>query len=219
MSDNTLSAADNLPEPPVLTDRQRRFVEEYLVDCNAKKAALRSGYSERSAKQAGARLRALPHVRRAIETAMAARSDRVGVTQDRVVLELARLAFADMRDFATWGEGGVRLRPSEELTEEQAACVSEIVETPGKGVRVKLHGKTQALAALARHLGATEGRKAKGAAGNDDEPADGTRPVTVVTWMPFPDAPPDEAGTDARWGRTPPVNSTPDAPAGRDEKA
>ena len=167
---------------PALTDRQRRFVEEYLVDCNATLAAGRAGYSARSARQAGARLRAAPHVRRAVEAAMAARSDRLGVSQDRVVLELARLAFADMRDFASWGDGGVRLRPSEELTEDQAACVSEIVETPGKGVRVKLYGKTQALSALARHLGS------RPAAGE----AEAVRQVTVVTCVPFPELLPEE---------------------------
>lgn len=170
-------------QPQRLTDRQRRFVEEYLVDCNAAAAAVRAGYSEKSARYVGARLRGLAHVRRAIEAAMAERSRRVGITQDRVVLELARLAFADMRDFVAWGEGGVRLRPSEALTEDQAACVSEIVETPGKGVRVKLYGKTQALAALARHLGSRPG------AGEGEA----VRPVTVVTWAPFPGPPPEEA--------------------------
>ena len=178
-----------------MTDQQRRFVEEYLVDCNATLAAGRAGYSARSARQAGARLRALPHVRRALEAAMAARSDRLGVSQDRVVLELARLAFADMRDFASWGDGCVRLRPSEELTEDQAACVSEIVETPGKGVRVKLFGKQPALAALARHLGLRDGGgkgAGRGDAGPDAASGEGTRPLTVVTWVPFPDAPPPE---------------------------
>ena len=182
-----------------LTDQQRRFVEEYLVDCNATLAAGRAGYSARSARQAGTRLRGLPHVRRALEAAMAARSDRLGVSQDRVVLELARLAFADMRDFASWGDGGVRLRPSEELTEDQAACVSEIVETPGKGVRVKLFGKQPALAALARHLGAREGGGkgvGRGDAGPDAASGEGVRPLTVVTWAPFPDAPPPEEAKD-----------------------
>ena len=182
-----------------LTDQQRRVVEEYLVDCNATLAAGRAGYSARSARQAGARLRALPHVRRAVEAAMAARSDRLGVSQDRVVLELARLAFADMRDFASWGDGCVRLRPSEELTEDQAACVSEIVETPGKGVRVKLFGKQPALAALARHLGARDGGgkgSGHGDAGPDAASGEGVRPLTVVTWVPFPDAPPPEEPED-----------------------
>ena len=165
-----------------LTDRQQRFVEEYLVDCNAAAAAVRAGYSGKSAGSTGARLRGLDRVREAIAAAMAQRSQRVGITQDRVVLELARLAFADMRDFVAWGgEGGLRLRPSEALTPDQAACVSEIVETPGKGVRVKLFGKTQALAALSRHL-KEKAREDEGSCGGGE-----AQPVTVVTYIPFPE--------------------------------
>ncbi|MHC1790946.1 terminase small subunit [Solidesulfovibrio sp.] len=173
-----------------LTDRQQRFVEEYLVDCNAAAAAARAGYSPNSARH----VRGLAPVRQAIEAAMAERSRRVGINQDRVVLELARLAFADMRDFVAWGDGGARLRPSDELTEDQAACVSEIVETPGKGVRVKLHGKTQALAALSRHLGGRTG------AGEASGEALASRPVTVVTWIPHPGPPGDPAAAAAAEG-------------------
>ena len=164
-----------------LTNRQQRFVEEYLRDWDTAAAAVRAGYSERSAQGVGARIRGLPQVCKAIEAAMAQRSRRMEITQDRVALELARLAFADMRDFVAWGgEGEVRLRPSKALTPDQAACVSEIVETPGKGVRVKLFGKTQALAALSRHL------KEKAREEEDGRGASGPQPVTVVTWMPFP---------------------------------
>lgn len=165
-----------------LTNRQQRFVEEYLQDWDTAAAAVRAGYSERSARGVGARLRGLPQVCEAIEAAMAERSRRMEITQDRVVLELARLAFADMRDFVAWGgEGGVRLRPSKALTPDQAACVSEIVETPGKGVRVKLFGKTQALAALSRHLKEMTREEEEGRGVSEGQP------VTVVTWIPLPE--------------------------------
>jgi phage terminase small subunit len=124
---------------------------------------------------------------------MAERSRRLGITQDRVVEELARLAFADIRDFASWDEAGVRLRPSAELGADQTACVAEIVENAGKsgkGLRVKLYGKTQALAALARHLG---GRTAS-------EQAPSTRPLTVVTYVPEPALPPRETLSGAAAG-------------------
>ncbi len=167
-----------------LTDRQRRFVEEYLIDLKTGAAAIRAGYSPQSAETAGRRLRRLPHVRAAIEEAMAARSRRVGITQDRVVAELARIAFADMRDFADWDGQGVTLRAACDLTPEQTACVAEIVETPGKGVRIKLHGKHQALAALTRHLGSRE---------KPGERSDAQPVLTVVTYVPPPDPPPDDA--------------------------
>lgn len=167
-----------------LTDRQRRFVEEYLIDLKTGAAAIRAGYSPQSAETAGRRLRRLPHVRAAIEEAMDARSRRVGITQDRVVAELARIAFADMRDFADWDGQGVTLRAARDLTQEQTACVAEIVETPGKGVRIKLHGKPQALATLARHLGSRE----KGEEHPESQPV-----LTVVTYVPPPDQPPADA--------------------------
>lgn len=166
-----------------LTDRQRRFVEEYLIDLKAGAAAARAGYSAKSAETLGGRLRNLPHVHAAIEAAMAERSRRVGITQDRVVTELARLAFADIRDFADWDNHDVTLKPARELTPDQTACVAEIVQTPGKGLRIKLHGKTQALAALARHLGSKE---------KAEEGRETAQMITVVTCVPPPDLPPDE---------------------------
>lgn len=178
----------NTPPPPGglrrLTDRQRRFVEEYLVDLKAGAAAVRAGYSPRSAESLGAHLRNLPHVRAAIEAAMARRSQRLGITQDRVVTELARIAFADIREFVDWDEHGVRLRAARDLGPEQTACVAEIVETPGKGLRIKLHAKPQALAALARHLGAEKKTAAPG------EPTSPDQAITVITCVPLPDPPP-----------------------------
>lgn len=180
-----------------LTDRQRRFVEEYLVDLKAGAAAIRAGYSEKSAETMGARLRGLSHVRAAIEEAMARRSRRLRITQDRVVTELARIAFADIRDFVDWDKSAVTLRPACDLGPDQTACVAEIVENPGKGLRIKLHSKPQALAALARHLGAVV------------KPAADTaqpRTITVVTCVPPPDPPPgdDACAPDAsragEWG-------------------
>jgi phage terminase small subunit len=175
-----------------LTDRQRRFVEEYLVDLKAGAAAIRAGYSEKSAETMGARLRGLPHVRAAIEEAMAKRSRRLRITQDRVVTELARIAFADIRDFVDWDASGVTLRPACELGPDQTACVAEIVENPGKGLRIKLHGKPQALAALARHLGT-----AVKPAPDNAQP----RAITVVTCVPPPDPPPSDAACAPDAGR------------------
>ncbi len=176
-----------------LTDRQQRFVEEYLVDLCPGPAAVRAGYGQKSAARVGRRLRGLAPVRAAIEAAMARRSERLGITQDRVVAELARIAFADIREFVDWDGDGVTVRASRELGPEQTACVAEIVESAGKtgkGVRIKLHGKIQALAALARHLGHDGPER--------EAPADQPRQVTVVTCVPEPAPPPDAPAQDPR---------------------
>lgn len=78
-----------------LTDRQRRFVDEYLLDLNATQAAIRSGYSAKTASSQGERLLRNVEVARAVAAAMEERSVRTRLNQDRVLLELGRIAMAD----------------------------------------------------------------------------------------------------------------------------
>ncbi len=139
-----------------MTPRQRRFVEEYLVDLNATGAAKRAGYTVRSAKDHGYRLLKNPAVAAAVAKAQAKRAARTRVSADRVVTELAKVAFGDPRRLLSWGPGGVVLRDSSELTEAEAALVSEVSETrtaAGGTRKVKLHCKLSALNALGKHLG------------------------------------------------------------------
>nr|WP_321503281.1 terminase small subunit [uncultured Dethiosulfovibrio sp.] len=139
-----------------LTAKQAAFVEEYLVDLNATAAATRAGYAPKSARKVGSNLLTLPHVQAAIEEALAERRERVEVTQDQVVAELARIAFGNPQDVMEWGPGGVRLRPSSELTPDQAAMVAEVSETTsqnGGSLRLKTHDKVRALELLGKHLG------------------------------------------------------------------
>src|SRR3954464_756674 len=139
-----------------LNDRQARFVAEYLADLNATQAAVRWGYSARSAYSTGERILRNAEVAAAIAEAQAARSRRTEVTADRVVLELARVAFGDPRRVMSWGPGGVKLRPSAELVDEEAAIVAEVSQTvtdAGGTIRLKTVDKLGALRLLAQHLG------------------------------------------------------------------
>lgn len=81
-----------------LTEKQQRFVDEYLIDLNATQAAIRAGYSAKTADVQGSRMLGNVKVQQAISEAMAERSKRTGVNQDRVVLELAKIAFVKMTD-------------------------------------------------------------------------------------------------------------------------
>jgi phage terminase small subunit len=156
-----------------LNDRQCRFVAEYLIDLNATQAAVRAGYSARTAYSAGERLLRNVEIATAIAEARAARSRRTEVTADRVVLELARVAFGDPRRVMGWGPGGVRLRPSAELTDEEAAIVAEVGETTtkeGGSLRVKTVDKLGALRLLGRHLGMFGERADAGVASGAPEP-------------------------------------------------
>ena len=137
-----------------LNAQESRFVEEYLVDFDAKAAALRAGYPRRAAASTGARLLGDAPIAAAIEKAVAARREKIRVTADRVVEEYAHIAFANLHDFYDWDRGGAKLRPKGALTEADTAAIAEL-KTNGKGgsVSVKLYNKMAALNALARHLG------------------------------------------------------------------
>ncbi len=150
-----------------VTPKQKRFAEEYLIDLNAAQAARRAGYSGRSAAQAGRRLLQCPEIAKAVRSAMADRSERTAVTAERVLDELACIAFSDLRDLAGWGPEGVKPRPSSELADQAARALAEVTETSARGggaVRLKLHDKKAALEALARHLGMQAERKTSGTA-------------------------------------------------------
>jgi phage terminase small subunit len=146
-----------------LTPKQRRFVEEYLVDLNATQAYLRAGYKAKTNNVAGVEAHKLlknPKVKAAVAAAMEARSARTQVTADRVVQELAKLGFSKMTSFARWGPDGIILRDSEQLSEEDAACVAGLEQTTivvgemeKTTLKFKLHDKKGALTELGRHLG------------------------------------------------------------------
>jgi phage terminase small subunit len=140
----------------VLTAKQRRFVDEYLIDLNAAQAAVRAGYSPKTAEQAGYQLLQKTSVATAVQRAVAERSERTRITADRVLAELAHVAFSDMRRFAAWGAGGVKLNESVALDDDVARCVSEVAQTVtahGGSIRFKLHDKVAALKLVAEHLG------------------------------------------------------------------
>lgn len=143
-------------EDEALTDKQAAFVAEYLVDLNATQAAIRAGYSADTARAIGCENLTKPYIADAIAEAMRQRAQRTEVTADRVVLELARIGFSDMRRFTTWGARGVTLTSSEALEDDDARCVAEVSETTsqyGGSLKFKLHDKVGALTLLGKHLG------------------------------------------------------------------
>ena len=141
-----------------LNPKQKRFVEEYLIDLNGRQAAIRAGYSPKTADVQASRLLRNAKVQKAIEAAMYARSKRTEVSADRVVEELARIAFANMRDY--WPRPGETI-DLHRLDQDRTAAVEEFtvveaVDTAGvlrRRTRLKLHDKIAALTSLARHLG------------------------------------------------------------------
>ncbi len=139
-----------------LNDGQARFVQEYLVDCNGQQAAIRAGYSKKTAGAQASNLLKNPKVKAALGAAQKELSERVQIKQDRVLLELARLGFSNISDYLAWGPDGVTMVASASLTKAQTACIAEITETVnqnGRQLRFRLHNKNAALETIAKHLG------------------------------------------------------------------
>lgn len=138
-----------------LTDKQQRFVDEYLIDLNATQAAIRAGYSVRTANEQGAQNLAKLSIQKAIAEYMAVRSRRTGVNQDRVVLELAKIAFVRMTDVV---DSNGRIK--QDASADDLSCIESIKykesdnEFGGSVEReVKIASKMKALELLGKHLG------------------------------------------------------------------
>ena len=140
-----------LEAPKRLTLQQRRFGDEYIVDLNATQAAIRAGYSPKTAYSQGQRLLKNVEVQAYITKREKARAQRTEVTADNVILRLAQIAFTDISAFATWTEGAVKLRPLDEIPKEALAALQEVAETHD-GLKIKMADRMPALTLLAKHL-------------------------------------------------------------------
>mgnify|MGYP004481973845 FL=1 len=138
-----------------MTEKQKIFADEYLIDLNATRAykvAYPSVKKDETAAQAGSRMLRNVKVADYIQNRMQERQKRTEITQDRVLEELAAIAFSRATDFAEVRNGRVIIKNTAELTEEQIKAIAGIKK--GKfGIELKLNDKEKALELLGRHLG------------------------------------------------------------------
>jgi len=140
-----------------LTPKQQMFVREYLVDLNAKQAAIRAGYSAKTAEEQSYQLIRKTSVQRAIQAGMDKRAVSVDISATRVLNEIAKLAFFDPRKLLN--DDGTPKRVHE-LDDETAAAVAGIeIVTKGNDdlgyadiLKIKLADKSKNLELLGRHL-------------------------------------------------------------------
>lgn len=148
-----------------MTKKQKRFIEEYLIDLNATQAAIRAGYKPGTAYSIGSENLKKPEIKAGIDKAMAERSKRTGVNQDRILLELARIGFAKITDVIDPKTGKIK----EGALEDDLACIQSIKIKPGEfGTEreIKMYDKKSALVDLGKHLGMFTGNSS---AALDDE--------------------------------------------------
>ena len=139
-----------------LTEKQWRFVDEYLIDLNATQAAIRAGYSVKTADKQGYQLLEKTRVAEAISEKMAERSRRTGVNQDRVVMELAKIAFVNAADVIDSDDATIKAGATADDTAAiQSVKVKVIPTKEGEGVEreIRLNDKLKALELLGKHLG------------------------------------------------------------------
>lgn len=159
-----------------LTDKQRKFCDEYLIDLNATQAAIRAGYSEKTAKEIGCENLTKPNIQEYLQKRKADRIERVELTQDFVIKELMDIVSVNATDYARVVEKQARVDVNgvsvplededgnpltyrtveplltEELTEKQKKALA-VIKRGRDGFEIKPYSKLEALKLLGMHLG------------------------------------------------------------------
>ncbi len=153
-----------MPSKAQLTPKQEAFVAQYLLDLNATQAAIRAGYSEKTATEQGSRLLTNVKVQEAIAKGREKTAAKLEITKERIVEELAKIGFSNMLDYMRAGTDGDPYLDFSNLTREQAAALAEVTVEDfkdGRGedardvrrIKFKLHDKKGALVDMAKMLG------------------------------------------------------------------
>ena len=137
---------------PKLTPKQEIFAKEYLLDLNATQAAIRAGYSKRTAKSQGQRLLTYVDVAKLIQQGRERREAKLDVKADDVIRELAKIGFANMEDYTRLTESGGLILDATNLTRDQKAAISEVGYDAAGNPKIKLAVKRAALVDLGRHF-------------------------------------------------------------------
>lgn len=139
-----------------LTKKQQLFVEEYLIDLNATQAAIRAGYSTQTARQMGDENLSKPDIKNSIEKALAERSKRTGVNADRIIRELAKLAFINPTDVINMDEATIKGDANRDDTAAISSVKVKTIPTEDGNIterEVKTYDKIKALELLGKHIG------------------------------------------------------------------
>lgn len=142
-----------------MTEKQKKFADEYLIDLNATrayKAAYKSVKNDNSAMAGASRMLRNVKVATYIEEKMAERSERTEIKQDDVVKELAKIGFAQITDYVEVqninGFEKVIIKPTDEIEKEKIGAIAGIKEGRN-GIEIKMNDKVKALELLGKHLG------------------------------------------------------------------
>jgi len=139
-----------------MTERQKRFCEEYLLDLNATQAAVRAGYSPLSARQSSVENMSNPSIRARIDKVLAERSRRTGINADLVLEELGKLLRVNADDVINMDDATVKPDAAREDTAAISSVKVKVIPTDDGNIverEVKLCDKLKAIELAGRHLG------------------------------------------------------------------
>jgi phage terminase small subunit len=120
---------------------------------SATQAAIRAGYSEKTAHSCGPRLLSFAGVKEKVAALQSDRAKSLEITAERVLKELARLAFFDPSEIVTVGKSGrITIKPTKEQTEDQRRAIQSVSET-AEGTKIKFADKLRALELVGKHIG------------------------------------------------------------------
>lgn len=144
-----------------LTDKQQRFVEEYMVDLNATQAAIRAGYSQDTAQQIGSENLSKLVIQEAIQLKQKELSEQTNISAQRILEEYAKIAFSDVRELFTPDNDLYDIRQLDDNTAAAVAFVqTDVISMQGMPIghskKVKMYDKLRALEALGKHIGLFE---------------------------------------------------------------
>ena len=141
-----------------LTQKQERFVQEYLIDLNATQAAIRAGYSCRTARSIGQENLTKPAIQQAIQERTGKVANRLELKAEAVIQRLADIAFSELGQVASWdSQGNMTVRPSHEMTPAERAGIENIQATGREDgtrtISITLANRMRALELLGRYFG------------------------------------------------------------------
>ncbi|NCB44323.1 MAG: terminase small subunit [Clostridia bacterium] len=134
-----------------LPAKRQRFVDEYCVDFNGTQAAIRAGYSIKSANEQAARLLANDNVKKALDEKRLEIAESSKLKTSDVIDELRKIAFSDITQVISFSSAKAKVKSSRKLTEDAKKTIASVSQTQN-GLTVKLHDKVKALELLGRYL-------------------------------------------------------------------
>lgn len=147
-----------------LTNKQKRFCQEYMIDLNASQAAIRAGYCIKNARQIGSENLTKLDIQQEIQRLMDERSKKTEITAEDVLRELTKIGFSNICNFVEFGQQKAETQNNnsshyikiKSSIEVDGSMISEIRETKN-GIVFKLHDKVKALELIGKHLGMFKG--------------------------------------------------------------